>query len=96
MTDDSGHGQKSVTFNQNGRSRSVGMTGHVQTESAVNLVRNTHKFLGYSVTVHRESRLRIAPVSVQRLMQRVRDLMRTGRGRSLVHTIEELNPLLRG
>lgn len=54
------------------------------------------KFLGYSVTVHRESRLRIAPVSVQRLMQRVRDLMRTGRGRSLVHTIEEINPLLRG
>jgi len=42
VTDDSGHGQKSVTFNQNRRSRSVGTTGHVQTESAVNLVRNTH------------------------------------------------------
>jgi hypothetical protein len=34
--------RKSVTFNQNGRSRSVGKTGHVQTESAVNFVRNTH------------------------------------------------------
>jgi hypothetical protein len=33
--------RKSVTFNQNGRSRSVGKTGHVQTESAVNFVRNT-------------------------------------------------------
>jgi len=54
------------------------------------------KFLGFSVTVHRETRLRIAPASVQRLMQKVRDLMRTGRGRSLAHTIEELNPLLRG
>jgi RNA-directed DNA polymerase len=29
-------------------------------------------------------------------MQKVRDLMRTGRGRSLTHTIEDLNPLLRG
>ena len=34
------------------------------------------KFLGFSVTVHRESRLRIAPASVRRLMQKVRDLMR--------------------
>jgi hypothetical protein len=42
VTDDSGRGQKSVSFDQNRRSRSVGTTGHVQTESAVNLVRNTH------------------------------------------------------
>jgi RNA-directed DNA polymerase len=54
------------------------------------------KFLGFSVTVHRESRLRIAPDSVRRLMQKVRDLMRAGRGWSLAHTIDELNPLLRG
>jgi RNA-directed DNA polymerase len=54
------------------------------------------KFLGFSVTAHRESRLRIAPASVQRLRQKVRDLMRTGRGRSLARTIEDLNPLLRG
>jgi group II intron reverse transcriptase/maturase len=54
------------------------------------------KFLGFSVTTHRESRLRIAPSSVQRLMQKVREIMRTGGGRSLAHTIEDLNPLLRG
>jgi RNA-directed DNA polymerase len=54
------------------------------------------KFLGYSVTSRRDSRLRIAPASVQRLMQKVRELMRTGRGRSLARTIEDLNPLLRG
>jgi hypothetical protein len=54
------------------------------------------KFLGFSVTAHRESRLRIAPASVQRLRQKVRDLMRAGRGRSLAHTIDDLNPLLRG
>jgi RNA-directed DNA polymerase len=54
------------------------------------------KFLGYSVTMHRETRLRIAPASVQRLMQKVRSLMRAGRGRSLAQTLEDLNPLLRG
>jgi RNA-directed DNA polymerase len=54
------------------------------------------KFLGFSFTMRRASRLKIAPASVQRLMQKVRDLMRTGRGRSLAHTIEVLNPLLRG
>jgi RNA-directed DNA polymerase len=54
------------------------------------------KFLGYSVTAHRENRVRIATESVQRLRQKVRDLMRAGRGRSLAYTIEDLNPLLRG
>jgi RNA-directed DNA polymerase len=53
-------------------------------------------FLGYSVTAHRQPRLRIAPASVQRLRQRIREQMRRGRGRSLSHTIEDLNPLLRG
>ena len=41
VTGDSGQSRKSVTFNQNLRSRSVGTTGHVQTESAVNIARNT-------------------------------------------------------
>jgi len=54
------------------------------------------KFLGYSFSSHRDPRLRIAPESVQRLMQNVRKQMRLGRGRSLHHTIEVLNPVLRG
>ena len=54
------------------------------------------KFLGYSFTVQRESRLRVGPESVQRLTARIRELLRSGRGRSLAHTIETLNPLLRG
>ena len=54
------------------------------------------KFLGFSVTAQREARLRIAKPSVQRLMQRVRERLRAGRGRSLRHTLETLNPLLRG
>lgn len=54
------------------------------------------KFLGYTFTAQRESRLRIAPQSVQRLRQKVREVMRVGRGRSLRQTIETLNALLRG
>jgi RNA-directed DNA polymerase len=54
------------------------------------------KFLGYSFTAHRESRLRIALESVRRLTKRVRELLRAGRGRSLTHTIDTLTPLLRG
>ena len=54
------------------------------------------KFLGYSFTAHRENRLRVAPESVQRLTTRIRELLRSGRGRSLARTIETLNPLLRG
>lgn len=54
------------------------------------------KFLGYSFTAHRQSRLRIAPESVRRLTKRVRDLLRTGRGHSLSHAIETLNPRLKG
>ena len=54
------------------------------------------KFLGYTCPVQRKSRLRIAPESVKRLKQKVRERLRAGRGRSLQRTIEELNPLLRG
>lgn len=54
------------------------------------------KFLGYSVTAHKEARLRIAPESLKRLRQRVTDLCLRGRGRSLARTIEELTPILRG
>ncbi|MEM5432746.1 group II intron reverse transcriptase/maturase [Cupriavidus oxalaticus] len=56
----------------------------------------TRKFLGYSLTVHRQARLRIAPESLKRLTERVRELMRPGRGRSLAHTLAVLNPVLRG
>lgn len=54
------------------------------------------KFLGYSVTAQSDTRLRIAAQSVARLKDQVRERLRTGRGRSLHHTIGDLNPLLRG
>jgi len=54
------------------------------------------KFLGYSFTSHREARLKIAPESLKRLHEKVRERLRAGRGRSLAATIGELTPLLRG
>jgi RNA-directed DNA polymerase len=55
------------------------------------------KFLGYSLTWHREARLRVAASSVQRLKERLREIFRRGRGRNLGGLIEaELTPLLRG
>lgn len=54
------------------------------------------KFLGYSLTHHRQAKLRIAPESLQRLRQKMREHLRAGRGRSLEATISTLNPLLRG
>lgn len=54
------------------------------------------KFLGYSLTRHVETRLKIAPESLKRLHQKLREQFDAGRGRSLAATISALNPLLRG
>jgi RNA-directed DNA polymerase len=56
------------------------------------------KFLGYTLTAVKNAttRLRFARESEQRLRQRVRNLLRQGRGRRLAHTIATLNPVLRG
>ena len=53
-------------------------------------------FLGYSVTVHRQPKLKVAPKSVQRLKQKLRDTFRRGRGRNLGRLIRDLTPQLRG
>lgn len=54
------------------------------------------KFLGYSLTRRKAPKLRIAPASRQRLEDRIRDVLKGARGRSVRRTIEELNPVLRG
>ena len=54
------------------------------------------RFLGYSLTWHRTPKLRIAKHSLQRLEEKVRTLLRGGRGQSLAATVQTLNPLLRG
>ena len=53
-------------------------------------------FLGYSLTWHRTPRLRIAAKSRQRLVVKVREVLRGARGRNLYRVIEALNPVLRG
>ncbi len=54
------------------------------------------KFLGYSMTSHQRTRLRVATQSVQRLKSKLKTLFRAGRGRNLCAFIAELAPVLRG
>jgi RNA-directed DNA polymerase len=54
------------------------------------------KFLGYSMTWHKQPRLKVAESSTERLKAKVRVIFREGRGRSLSQVIKELNALLRG
>ena len=54
------------------------------------------KFLGYSVTVHRQPKLKVAPQSVKRLKAKLRPILRAGRGRSLARVCKELGVVLKG
>jgi RNA-directed DNA polymerase len=54
------------------------------------------KYLGYSMTGHKQPRLKVAGSSIKRLKAKVRVIFREGRGRSLSQVIKELNTLLRG
>ena len=54
------------------------------------------KFLGYSMTTHRDPKLTVARQSIDRLKGKLRVLLRRGRGRALGSVIEELTPLIRG
>src|SRR5215470_2205318 len=54
------------------------------------------KFLGYSMTWHKQPRLKVAESSIKRLKEKVRVIFREGRVRSLSQVIKELNALLRG
>jgi len=54
------------------------------------------KFLGYSMTTHREAKLKPSPASVKRFKAKLRDQFRRGRGQSLSQVIAKLAPVLRG
>src|SRR5207245_522530 len=54
------------------------------------------KFLGYSLTWHKAPKLKIAPTSLKRLEDKIRDVLHGAQGRSLKKVIDELNPVLRG
>ena len=54
------------------------------------------KFLGYSLTWHKAPKLKIAPTSLKRLDDKIREVLQGAQGRSLKKVIDELNPILRG
>ncbi len=54
------------------------------------------KFLGYSMMWHSKPKLKIASQSRQRLVEKIRQMQRQARGKSLRQVIERLNPVLRG
>lgn len=54
------------------------------------------KFLGFSMTSHRECRVRVAPQAVERFKEAMRVKFREGRGRNLRAFLESLKPKLRG
>ena len=55
------------------------------------------KFLGYSMTINKQAKLKVAPESVKRFKEKVRQAVRQGRGRNMQRFIlEDLNPQLRG
>ena len=56
----------------------------------------TRKFLGYSVTVQRETKLKVASESIQRLKAKLQRVFRQGRGRNLGRVLRDLSPVIRG
>mgnify|MGYP003393694533 CR=1 FL=1 len=55
------------------------------------------KFLGYSMTMDRQPRLRASKQAIKRLKDTLRAIFRKGRGRNIVQLVkEELNPVIRG
>ena len=57
---------------------------------------STRDFLGYGLIGRDKARLKVAKASIQRLSQRVRDVLRQSQGMGVKATIDKLNPLLRG
>jgi RNA-directed DNA polymerase len=53
-------------------------------------------FLGYTMTAHREPKLKVSPKAVERAKRRIREIMRKGRGRKLTKVVEEVTLFLRG
>ena len=54
------------------------------------------KFLGFSVTAHRECRVRVAPQAVERFKEALSEKFREGRGRNLRAFLASLKPKLQG
>ena len=53
-------------------------------------------FLGFTMTAHKEPRLRVASSSVVRFKGKLKAALRQGRGRNLGRTVKDLAPVVRG
>ena len=53
-------------------------------------------YLGYGMSWHQQPRLRVATMSLGRLRDRLRGLLRGARGHKMANVIERINPVLRG
>lgn len=53
-------------------------------------------YLGYGMSWHQQPRLRVATMSLGRIYDRLRELLRGARGRKMASVIERINPVLRG
>ena len=54
------------------------------------------KFLGYTVTMNKQPRLKPAPQSVKRARVKIRRITRSGKGRNIMRVIEQINTFTRG
>jgi RNA-directed DNA polymerase len=54
------------------------------------------KFLGYSTTVNKKTKLKVSPKAVERLKDKLKVKFRGGRGRNIAKFIAELKPILIG
>ena len=54
------------------------------------------KFLGYTMTVDKKPRLKVAPESEEKLRVKLNEILRRGRGRNLEEVVKEMKPLLTG
>jgi RNA-directed DNA polymerase len=54
------------------------------------------KFLGYSMTFEKATRLKVSPTNIKRLKDSVRELIRRGRGRRIDRVVGDLTLKLRG
>ncbi len=53
-------------------------------------------YLGYGMSWHQQPRFRVATLSLRRLRDRLKELMRGARGRKMTAVIAQINPVLRG
>ena len=54
------------------------------------------KFLGYSMTVDKKTKLKVSPKAIERLKDKMKEKFRQGRGRNIAKFIAELKPILIG